>query len=125
MAEKRRFVGKKAQHEMHMACNSQYWYGAAADEILFYTIMKGACLPVPDLIAIAAAGRSVPRIPNLVKSGSMAAMLRRPELYPLFMKEVAGKFSLSVISAMPTTCGMTRSCFSMGDGNRQMHSLPR
>jgi hypothetical protein len=99
VAEKRRFVGKKAQHEMHMACNSQYWYGAAADKILFYTIMKGACLPVPDLIAIAAAGRSVPGIPNLVKSGSMAAMLRRPELYPLFMKEVAGKFSLSVISA--------------------------
>jgi hypothetical protein len=99
VAEKRRFVGKKAQHEMHMACNSQYWYGAAADKILFYTIMKGACLPVPDLIAIAAAGRSVPGIPNLVKSGSMAAMLRRPELYPLFIKEVAGKFSLSVISA--------------------------
>ncbi len=28
----------------------------------------------------------------------MAALLRRPELYPLFMKEVGGKYSLSVIS---------------------------
>jgi hypothetical protein len=32
LAEKRRFVGKKAQYEMHLACNSQYWYGAAADK---------------------------------------------------------------------------------------------
>ena len=98
LAEKRRFVGKKAQNEMHLACNSRYWYGAAADKILFHTIMKGACLPVPDLIAIAAAGRAVSGIPNLVQPGSMAALLRRPELYPLFMKEVGGKYSLSVIS---------------------------
>jgi hypothetical protein len=83
---------------MHLACNSRYWYGAAADKILFHTIMKGACLPVPDLIAMAAAGRTVSNIPNLVQSSSMAALLRRPELYPLFMKEVGGNYSLSVIS---------------------------
>jgi hypothetical protein len=99
LAEKRRFVGKKAQHEMHLACNSQYWYSAAADKILFHTIMKGASLPVPDLLAIAAAGRSVAGIPNLVDPASAAALLRRPELYPLLMKEVGGKYSLSVISA--------------------------
>jgi hypothetical protein len=65
---------------------------------LFHTIMKGSCLPVPDLIAIAASGRAVLGIPNLVQPGSMAALLRRPQLYPLFMKEVGGKYSLSVIS---------------------------
>jgi hypothetical protein len=99
LAEKLRFVGKKAQSEMHLACNSQYWYGAAADKILFHMIMKGASLPVPDLIAVAAAGRSVPGIPNLVEPSLVAALLRRPELYPLFMKEVGGKYSLSVVSA--------------------------
>jgi hypothetical protein len=80
--EKRRFVGKKAQHEMHLACNSQYWYGTAADKILFHTIMTGASLPVPDLTAITAENRSVPGIQNLTDPASLAALLRRPDDYP-------------------------------------------
>jgi hypothetical protein len=99
LAEKRRFVGKKAQHDMHLACNSQYWYAAAADKILFHTIMTGAALPIPDLIAITAPGRHIPGIPNLADPVALAALLRTPELYPLFMKEAGGKYSLSVISA--------------------------
>jgi hypothetical protein len=97
--EKRRFVGKHAQNAMHLACNSQYWYCAAADKILFHTIMTGAQMPVPDLIAISAEGRAIPGIPNLTDADTLAALLRKPELYPLFMKEVGGKYSLSVISA--------------------------
>lgn len=97
--EKRRFVGKKAQHDMHLSCNSQYWYGTAADKILFHTIMAGAGLPVPDLLAITAQNRSIPGIPALGDPAAVAALLRRPELYPLFMKEAGGKYSLSVISA--------------------------
>jgi hypothetical protein len=97
--DKRRFVGKKAQHDMHLACNSQYWYATAADKILFHTIMTGAALPVPELIAITAQGRAIPGIPNLSDAGALAALLRRPELYPLFMKEAGGKYSLAVTSA--------------------------
>jgi hypothetical protein len=97
--EKRRFVGKHAQNTMHLACNSQFWYCAAADKILFHTIMTGAQMPVPDLIAISAEGRAIPGIPNLTDADTLAALLRKPELYPLFMKEVGGKYSLSVISA--------------------------
>ena len=99
LAEKRRFIGKKAQNDMHLACNSQYWYATAADKILFHTLMTGAALPVPELIAIAAEGRHIPGIPNLTNPEALAAFLRTPELYPLFMKEAAGKYSLSVISA--------------------------
>jgi hypothetical protein len=97
--EKRRFVGKHAQNAMHLACNSQYWYCAAADKILFHTIMSGAGMPIPDLIAISAEGRAIPGIPNLTDADALAALLRKPGLYPLFMKEVGGKYSLSVISA--------------------------
>jgi hypothetical protein len=97
--EKRRFVGKHAQTAMHLACNSRYWYCAAADKILYHTIMSGAGLPIPDLIAISAQGRAIPGIPNLTDADALAALLRQPELYPLFMKEVGGKYSLSVISA--------------------------
>jgi hypothetical protein len=98
-SEKRRFVGKHAQNAMHLACNSQYWYCAAADKILFHTIMAGAQMPVPELIAISAEGRAIPGIPNVTDADALAALLRQPELYPLFMKEVGGKYSLSVISA--------------------------
>jgi hypothetical protein len=97
--EKCRFVGKQAQHAMHLVCNSQYWYCAAADKILFHTIMSGSSLPIPDLVAISAAGRTLPGIPNLTTPDALAALLRRPEFYPLFMKEVGGKYSLSVVSA--------------------------
>jgi hypothetical protein len=97
--EKRRFVGKHAQTAMHLACNSQYWYCAAADKILYHTIMTGAQMPIPELIAISAEGRAIPGIPNLTDADALAALLRKPELYPLFMKEVGGKYSLSVISA--------------------------
>ena len=97
--EKRRFVGKHAQTAMHLACNSQYWYCAAADKILFHTIMSGAGMPIPDLIAICAEGRSIPGIPNLTDVNALASLLRKPEFYPMFMKEVGGKYSLSVVSA--------------------------
>jgi hypothetical protein len=99
LEEKRRFVGKRAQNAMHLTCNSQYWYCAAADKILFHTIMSGASLPVPDLVAISAEGRTISGIPNLTNAAAFAALLRRPEIYPLFMKEVGGKYSLSVVSA--------------------------
>ena len=39
-AEKRRFVGKQAQHQMHLACNDPGWYAAAADKLLFQTLMN-------------------------------------------------------------------------------------
>jgi hypothetical protein len=99
LAEKRRFVGKRAQHDMHLACNSQYWYATAADKILFHTIMTGTSLPVPDLIAITVRGRHIPGIPNLTDPGALTAFLRQPDLYPLFMKEAGGKYSLAVVSA--------------------------
>jgi hypothetical protein len=99
LEEKRRFVGKRAQNAMHIACNSQYWYCAAADKILFHTIMSGASLPIPELVALSAEGRTIPGVPNLTTVDALAALLRRPELYPLFMKEVGGKYSLAVVSA--------------------------
>ena len=48
-AEKRRFVGKQAQHQMHLACNDSGWYAAAADKLLFQTLMAGSGFPVPAI----------------------------------------------------------------------------
>jgi hypothetical protein len=51
--EKRRFVGKQAQHPMHLTCNDPGWYAVAADKLLFQALMAGARLPVPPLLAVA------------------------------------------------------------------------
>jgi hypothetical protein len=122
LAEKRRFIGKRAQNAMHLACNSRYWYCAAADKILFHTIMSGAAMPIPDLIAISAAGRTIPGVPNLTNADALASLLRRPEFYPLFMKEVGGKYSLSVISA-DAYDPMTDEVLLLGGARRSAESI--
>ena len=51
-AAKWRFVGKRAQHRMHVACNDRLWFAAAADKLLFQSLMEGIDLPVPELRAV-------------------------------------------------------------------------
>jgi hypothetical protein len=99
MAEKRRFVGKHAQHPMHLACNNPRWYGPAAHKILFQTIMTGEGLPLPELLAITQTGRHVRGGLTLTDQPTVAAFLRQKEIYPLFAKPAAGKYSLSALSA--------------------------
>ena len=98
-AEKRRFVGKQAQHEMHLACNDSGWYAAAADKLIFQILMAGSMFPVPPLLAVTQAGRRAGEARTLRSPPEIARFLREPQIYPLFAKPIAGKYSLSVISA--------------------------
>ncbi len=98
MAEKRRFVGKQAQNAMHVTANDQLWFATAADKILFHTLMSGARLPLPDLLAVTQPQRFAPDTPVLTTPAAVAGLLRRGDLYPLFAKPVGGKYSLSVVS---------------------------
>jgi hypothetical protein len=84
---------------MRVACNDRHWYQTAADKILFQTIMAGASLPVPDVIAITQAGRILRGAATADCPEAIAALLRDPAVYPLFAKPAAGKYSLDVISA--------------------------
>ena len=72
---------------------------ASADKILFQTIMDGAGLRTPELTAITQAGRYLPTAPTITDPAVLADKLRDPSVYPLFAKQVAGKYSLSVLSA--------------------------
>ena len=99
MGEKRRFVGKMAQHAMHIAANDRHWFAPAADKILFHTVMAGAGLPVPELLALTQADRSLRGVSTIRNVNDLTGLLRRADLYPLFIKPTAGKYSLSVISA--------------------------
>ena len=95
----RAFVGKQAQQPMHMACNNTGWYATAADKLLFHTLMTGAALPTPELLAVTKSGRLVPGVRVLAEEAGIAAFLRDRRHYPLFAKPIDGKYSLSVISA--------------------------
>ena len=93
------FVGKIAQHPMHVAAGSRDWFAASADKILFHSIMTSARSCVPKTLAITQAGRHLADIPTIANADDLAHFLRNPSLYPLFAKQVAGKYSLSVVSA--------------------------
>jgi hypothetical protein len=97
--EKRRFVGKQAQHPMHVACNSALWYASAADKLVFHTLLAGAGLPRPDLLAITHPGRLTPSGRVLTGADDIARFLREPANYPLFGKPIDGRYSLAVLSA--------------------------
>jgi hypothetical protein len=92
LAERRAFVGKKAQHLMHLACNDRHWYQTAADKILFQTIMTGAGLPVPETLAVTQPLRWLPQAQTLSDPEQLATWLRNPAIYPLFAKPAAGKY---------------------------------
>ena len=98
-AYKQRFVGKIAQHPMHVAAGAREWFAASADKILFQSIMDGVGLRTPELTAITQAGRYLPDAPIITDPAALADRLRDPCIYPLFAKQVAGKYSLSVLSA--------------------------
>ncbi len=98
-AYKQRFVGKIAQHPMHVAAGAREWFATSADKILFQSIMDGVGLRTPELTAITQAGRYLPDAPIITDPAALADRLRDPSIYPLFAKQVAGKYSLSVLSA--------------------------
>ena len=96
---KRSFVGKLAQQAMHLACNKTEWQAVAADKLLFHSVIAGAGLPLPELMAVVHRSRTLPGIPALATADDVARFLRGRANYPLFAKPVDGKYSLAVMSA--------------------------
>ena len=97
--EKRQFVGKDAQHAMHLACNDHGWHGVTQDKLLFHAAALGAGLPLPKLLAVAHPTRSLPGVPGLRGAEAAASLLRDPALYPFFAKPIDGIYSLGAINA--------------------------
>jgi len=95
-ADRLAFVGKQAQERMHRACNDMAWLAPAADKLLFHTVMTGAGLATPELLAVIHPSRVMPGVPSLRSHDAMLAFLRDPATYPLFAKPIGGKYSLNV-----------------------------
>ena len=97
--DKRCFVGKLAQRRMHLACNDIRWHAATNDKLLFYVTIKGAGLPVPELLAVVHPTRRLPGALNLRDAATTAQFLREQTAYPLFAKPIDGMYSLGVLRA--------------------------
>lgn len=99
MVEKRRFVGKVRQKLIHDAANVEAWRVAAADKVVWHTLMVGLGLPTPQTVAVTQPTRVLPGAETTADTRHTETVLRRPDLYPLFAKPIAGRYSLNVLSA--------------------------
>jgi hypothetical protein len=93
-SEKRRFVGKTAQHRMHAICNDFNWFAVFHDKLLFHVTMAGLALPVPRLLAIHHPFRHTKGVPTLRSGAEFAKFLRDGMTFPCFAKPIDGMFSL-------------------------------
>lgn len=119
--DKKRFVGKVMQTSLHAACNSVASYMLAADKLVFHTLMRGAGLPVPELLAVAHPSRKLPGTPSLSTVDQIVDFFRNPKNYPFFIKPIDGKYSLFVVSADAFDEGKGELVLS--DGRRNAHEL--
>lgn len=102
----RDFVGKIAQHRMHLACNSLQWKATADDKLLFHSIMASAGFPLPELLAVVHPTRSLPGVRCLRSVDEAVMFLSAREHYPLFAKPIEGIYSLAVLNADSITEGI-------------------
>ena len=99
LVEKRRFIGKRVQAAMHLACNDYGWNAVTEDKLVFHSLALAAGLPVPQLLAIVHPTRRLNGVLGIQGLAAAESVLRDPGLYPFFAKPVGGRYSLDVVSA--------------------------
>ena len=104
----RLFVGKKAQRLYHNACNDWTWFAACHDKALFYTIMRGAGLAVPETLAIVSSVRRHGYPASLCSVEELAAFLDGRDDFPLFAKPIDGMFSIGTLKVTGCDGGLVR-----------------
>jgi hypothetical protein len=92
-----RFVGKKVQNRLHLACNSMAWFAACHDKLLWSSILAGANLAIPDTVAVFNKVGQFGAIEHLKSEDDLTAFVANRRNYPLFCKPVDGINSLGAI----------------------------
>ncbi|MCC6469127.1 MAG: hypothetical protein IT563_12475 [Alphaproteobacteria bacterium] len=113
-ADRRRYVGKRAQKPMHDTCNDARWYATADDKALFYTIMRGLGLPVPETIAAYERGNRAMPWPVLRDEDAVRRFLAEGTAYPVFAKPCDGMYSIGALDL----AGIGGGFVLLGDGGR-------
>ena len=89
MAEKREFVGWKGM-VLTRTLNDPEWLAVCDDKLMTYTLLRGLCLPHPEIYAVYhPGGRTFGRVPCLRTPEDMAEFLRHQMRYPFFGKPVS------------------------------------
>ncbi len=100
LAEKLKFLGRATQDGIYRRCNAPEWWYIAHDKLVFYAILQGLGLPVPETRALYhAARRCFGPVPALPDPQALAAHLRQGMAYPFFAKPATGIRSVGVAAA--------------------------
>lgn len=93
----RRYVGLRAQDAIfRKTCDVRYW-SLAHDKLLCQAFLQGLGHPVPEILALLRTARGFGSTPRLEDEGAVARFLAGAT-FPLFLKPVAGMFSLGTIA---------------------------
>jgi hypothetical protein len=91
--EKRDFVGLQRERELHSWMNNQGWWVLSWDKIIFYSLLRAAGLPHPELVALYhPRGRFVQGVPTLKDRKEIAEFLAASSSYPIFVKPSHGVY---------------------------------
>jgi hypothetical protein len=92
-----RFVGKKVQHRMHLACNDMGWFAAAHDKLLWSAILGGASLTIPETVATFGRIGGLGASTSLRSEDDLTRFVADRRNHPLFCKPVDGINSIGAI----------------------------
>jgi hypothetical protein len=94
---RRRYVGLKAQDAIfRRTCDERYW-SLAHDKLLCQAFLQGLGHPVPEILALLCTERGFGATPRLNDQGMITRFLECGP-FPMFLKPVAGMFSLGTIA---------------------------
>ncbi len=90
---KQEFIGWKKEAIINNTFNKVEWGGLSLDKIMFYSFLEGAGLPYPRIQAIFDIhGRFIKGVPTFSSPDALAAFLKNPDVYPIFVKPSHGVF---------------------------------
>jgi hypothetical protein len=95
-AAKLQFLGRATQNRIYLACNASEWWFIAHDKLVFYALLAGQGLPVPQTRAVYHACRRFGTAVTLSGPEALAAWLRGDMVDPCFAKPATGIRSVGV-----------------------------
>lgn len=95
-ADKLQFLGRATQSQIYRACNASEWWFVAHDKLVFYAMLAGQGLPVPQTRALYHKSRRCGDAARLSQPAALAAWLRTEVGGACFAKPVTGIRSIGV-----------------------------
>lgn len=93
----RRYVGLRAQKALYRKTCSRRYVLLADDKLVWQALLQGLGHPVPEIRGLLRTARGFGAVPHLDDAAAIERFLERSRL-PLFLKPVAGMFSLGTIA---------------------------